>query len=60
VKGYESNAIETNRQLKEIVTDENGAEVALPREVYDYFQTAMEKLKEKEMSEQEEREAKSK
>ena len=60
MKGYESNAIETNRQLKEIVTDENGDEVALPREVYDYFQTAMEKLKEKEMSEQVKSEAKRK
>ena len=58
MKGYESKAVETNRQLKEIGTDENGAEVALPKEVYDYFQTGMEKLKEKEMSEQEEREAK--
>ena len=58
VKGYESNTIEANRQLKEIDTDEN--EVAAPQEVYDYYQTAMEKLKEKEMSEQEESETKRK
>jgi hypothetical protein len=51
VKGYESNTIETNRQLKEIGTDENGNEVAVPQEVYDYYQTAMEKLKEQEESE---------
>jgi len=60
VKGYKSNAIGTNRQLKEIGTDENGNAVATPQEVYDYCQTAMEKLKEKEISEQEEREAKRK
>ena len=58
VKGYESNTIETNRQLKEIGTDENGNEVASPQEVYDYYQTVMERLKEKEMSEQEESEKK--
>ena len=51
VKGYESNTIETNRQLKEIGTDENGNEVAAPQEVYYYYQTAMEKLKEQEESE---------
>ena len=33
VKGYESNAIETNRQMKEIGTDEN--ELAVAQEVYD-------------------------
>ena len=58
VKGYESNVIETNRELKEISTDENGDEVAAPQEVYDYYQNAMEKLKEK--REQEERETKRK
>ena len=41
-------------------TDENGKEVAVLQEVYDYYQNAMEKLKEKEKSEQEEREAKRK
>ena len=56
VKGYESNVIETNRELKEISTDGNGDEVAAPQEVYDYYQNAMEKLKEKEEREQEERE----
>ena len=60
VKGYESNVIETNRQLKEVGTDENGDEVAVPQEVYDYYQNAMEKLKEKEKREQEERETKRK
>ena len=35
VKGYESNLIETNRQLKEITTDENGQEVEALQEVYD-------------------------
>jgi len=60
VKGYESNVIETNRELKEISTDENGDEVAAPQEVYDYYQNAMEKLKEKEKREQEERETKRK
>ena len=58
VKGYESNVIETNRQLKEIGIDENGDEVAAIQEVYDYYQNEMEKLKEK--REQEEREAKGK
>ena len=58
VKGYESNVIETNRELKEISTDENGDEVAVPQEVYDYYLNAMEKLKEKRV--QEEREAKRK
>ena len=58
VKGYESNVIETNRELKEINTDENGDEVAAPQEVYDYYLNAMEKLKEK--REQEERETKRK
>ena len=58
VKGYESNVIETNRELKEISTDENGDEVAVPQEVYDYYLNAMEKLKEK--REQEERETKRK
>tara|TARA_B100001142_G_scaffold204329_1_gene202720 strand:+ start:52 stop:390 length:339 start_codon:yes stop_codon:yes gene_type:complete len=58
VKGYESNVIETNRQLKEIGIDENGDEVAATQEVYDYYQNEMEKLKEK--REQEEREAKGK
>ena len=58
VKGYESNVIETNRQLKEIGIDENGDEVAVTHEVYDYYQNEMEKLKEK--REQEEREAKGK
>ena len=58
VKGYESNVIETNRELKEISTDENGDEVAAPQEVYDYYLNAMEKLKEK--REQEERETKRK
>ena len=58
VKGYESNVIETNRELKEISTDENGDEVAAPQEVYDYYQNEMEKSKEK--REQEEREAKGK
>ena len=60
VKGSKSYTIETNRQLKEIGTDENRNEVAAHQEVDDYYQTAMEKLKEKEMSEQEEREAKRK
>ena len=58
VKGYESNVIETNRELKEISADENGDEVAAPHEVYDYYQNEMEKSKEK--REQEEREAKGK
>ena len=58
VKGYESNVIETNRELKEISTYENGDEVAAPQEVYDYYQNEMEKSKEK--REQEEREAKGK
>ena len=58
VKGYESNVIETNRQLKEIGIDENGDEVATPQEVYDYYQNEMEKSKEKRG--QEEREAKGK
>ena len=58
MKGYESNVIETNRELKEISTDENGDEVAVPQEVYDYYLNAMEKLKEK--REQEERETKRK
>ena len=58
VKGYESNVIETNRELKEISTEENGDEVAVPQEVYDYYLNAMEKLKEK--REQEERETKRK
>lgn len=39
-------------------TDENGKEVAVLQEVYDYYQNAMEKLKEKEKREQEERETK--
>ena len=60
VKGSKSNTIETKRQLKEIGTDENGNEVASPQEVYDYYQTIMERLKEKEMSEQEESGAKRK
>jgi hypothetical protein len=60
VKGSKSNTIETNRQLKEIVTNENRNEVGTPQEVYDYYQTAMEKLKEKEMSEQVKSEAKRK
>ena len=60
MKGYESNTIETNRQLKEIGTDENRNEVAAHQEVDDYYQTAMEKLKEKEITEQEESEAKRK
>ena len=47
VKGYESNVIETNRELKEISTDENGDEVATTQEVYNYYQNAMEKLIEK-------------
>jgi hypothetical protein len=38
----------------------NRNEVATPQEVYDYYQTAMEKLKEKEMSEQVKSEAKRK
>ena len=58
VKGYESNVIETNRQLKEIGISENGDEVAAPQEVYDYYQNEMDKLKEK--RELEEREAKEK
>ena len=58
VKGYERNVIETNRQLKEIGIYENGDEVAAPKEVYDYYQNEMEKLKEK--REQEERESKGK
>ena len=58
MKGYESNVIETNRELKEISTDKNGDEVATPQEVYDYYLNAMEKLKEK--REQEERETKRK
>ena len=58
VKGYESNVIETNRQMKEIGISENGDEVAAPQEVYDYYQNEMEKSKEK--REQEEREAKGK
>ena len=58
LKGYESNVIETNRELNETSTDENGDEVAAPQEVYDYYQNEMEKLKEK--REQEEREAKGK
>ena len=36
-------------------TDENGKEVAVLQEVYDYYQNAMEKLKEKEKREHEER-----
>ena len=60
VKGYESNVIETNRELKEISTDENGDEVATPQEVYYYYQNAMEKLKEKEKREQIGRETKRK
>ena len=48
LKGYESNVIETNRELNETSTDENGDEVATPQEVYYYYQNAMEKLKEKE------------
>ena len=47
VKGYESNVIESNRQLKEISTDENGDEVSAPQEVYDYYQNKMEKIKRK-------------
>jgi len=39
-------------------TDENGKEVAVLQEVYDYYQNVMEKLKEKEKREQEERETK--
>ena len=58
VKGYESNVIETNRQLKEIGIAENGDELAAPLEFYDYYQSEMLKLKEK--REQEEREAKEK
>ncbi len=50
----------TNRELKEIRTDENGDEVAAPQEVYDYYQNAMEKLKEKEKREQEKGETKRK
>ena len=60
VKDCKSNVIETNRELKEISTDENGDEVAVPQEVYDYYLNAMEKLKEKEKREQEGREAKRK
>ena len=41
-------------------TDENGKEVAVLHEVYDYYQNAMEKLKEKEKREHEEREKKRK
>ena len=41
-------------------TGENGKEVAVLQEVYDYYQNAMEKLKEKEKREQEERETKRK
>tara|TARA_B100001167_G_scaffold134366_1_gene84754 strand:- start:46 stop:156 length:111 start_codon:yes stop_codon:yes gene_type:complete len=33
--------------LKEIITDENGDEVAVPQEVYDYYLNVTEKLKEK-------------
>ena len=57
VKGHESSIIETNRQLKEISTDENGDEVAVAQELYDYYHNAMEKLKEKEKREQKGREA---
>ena len=52
MKSSKSNTIETNRQLKEKGIDENRNEVALPQEDYDYYQTAMEKLNEKVMSEQ--------
>jgi hypothetical protein len=41
-------------------TDENGKEVAVLQEVYDYYQNAMEKLKEKEKRKHEEREIKRK
>ena len=58
VKGYESNVIETNRQLKEITTDENGQEVEALEEVYDYYHNSMKKLDEKEKRVQEERKAK--
>jgi hypothetical protein len=34
-------------------TDQNGKEVAVLQEVYDYYQNAMEKLKEKEKREHE-------
>ena len=60
VKGCESNVIETNRQLKEISTDENGNEVSAPQEVFDYYQNAMVRLKENEKREQVERETKRK
>ena len=43
-----------------LYTDENGKEVAVLQEVYDYYQNAMEKLKEKGKREQEERETKRK
>ena len=46
--------------MKEISTDENGDEVAVPQEIYDYYQNAMEKLKEKEKRVQEEGETKRK
>ena len=39
-------------------TNENGKEVAVLQEVYDYYQNAMEKLKEKEKRKHEEREKK--
>ena len=58
VKGYESNVIETNRQLKEITTNENGQEVEALEEVYDYYHNSMKKLEEKENRVQEERKAK--
>ena len=59
MKGYESNVIETNRELKEISTDENGDEVAAPQEVYDYYQNAMEKLKEKKENKKKEKQKES-
>ena len=58
VKGYESNVIETNRELKEITTKENGQEVEVLEEVYDYYHNSMKKLEEKEKRVQEERKAK--
>ena len=58
VKGCESNVIETNRQLKEITTNENGQEVEALEEVYDYYHNSMKKLEEKEKRVQEERKAK--
>ena len=54
VKGYESNVVETNRKLKEITTDQNGQEVEVSEEVYNYYHNSMKKLEEKVKSSKEE------